>query len=364
MRQTWCLCTRRSSIASGRLVPDLTRDDFEIFDNGVRRDIAVFANEIQPITIVVMLDRSGSMEPHFERERAAAEQFVLTLLPADRARIGSFSNRIRIAPAEFTSDPAVLQRILRDDLLPPGPTPLWNATAEAMTALAPHGGRRVVLVFTDGEDSPWPGGANVTAAEVRARSQAEDVMVYGVRLSDACLPGEGDGQASASIDGLAVRRRGPAGWRSTPAGGILFPGGRGGGGMPPRMPPILVPPARMPFPVPPERRTEKGDKDTRACRNIAVDPALQQLAEQSGGGYFQLKSTDDLAATFVRVSQELHQQYMIAFPIAARDGQVHDLDVRVRGDGDEGAGAAQLRGAGRVTPGLRPGSPRTLRTCP
>ena len=57
------------------------------------------------------------------------------------------------------------------------------------------------------------------------------------------------------------------------------------------------------------------------------------LAEQSGGGYFQLRSTDDLAATFVRVSQELHQQYMIAFPIAARDGKVHDLDVRVRGEG-------------------------------
>src|SRR5258705_2097924 len=46
---------------SGRLIPDLTQDDFAIDDNGKRQDLTVFANEIQPITVVVLLDRSGSM---------------------------------------------------------------------------------------------------------------------------------------------------------------------------------------------------------------------------------------------------------------------------------------------------------------
>src|SRR5258705_8622538 len=73
--------------AGGRLVPDLTRDDFEVDDNRKRQAVTVFANEIQPITVVMMLDRSGSMRGQFERVEQAAEQFVNDLLPADKARI-------------------------------------------------------------------------------------------------------------------------------------------------------------------------------------------------------------------------------------------------------------------------------------
>ena len=98
-------------------------------------------------------------------------------------------------------------------------------------------------------------------------------------------------------------------------------------GMPPvRLPPIGTPP---PVLVPPERRT-KEEASPRPCKVATVSPELQQLAEASGGGYFQLKQTDDLASTFVRVVQELRQQYVMAFPIAVRDGKVHDLEVRVK----------------------------------
>jgi Ca-activated chloride channel family protein len=47
--------------AEGRLVPDLGRDDFEIHDNGKVQTIGIFANDIQPIMVVMMLDRSGSV---------------------------------------------------------------------------------------------------------------------------------------------------------------------------------------------------------------------------------------------------------------------------------------------------------------
>src|SRR5262245_44145325 len=67
--------------AERRLVPDLVKDDFEVFDNGKRQKITLFANDIQPISVVMMLDRSGSMLPNFNLVRAAAEQFVAHLLP-------------------------------------------------------------------------------------------------------------------------------------------------------------------------------------------------------------------------------------------------------------------------------------------
>src|SRR5215203_5193364 len=47
--------------AQNRLVPDLTQDDFQVFDNDKPQKLLVFQNENQPITVVVMLDTSGSM---------------------------------------------------------------------------------------------------------------------------------------------------------------------------------------------------------------------------------------------------------------------------------------------------------------
>ena len=113
--------------AAGRLVPDLDRDQFEVYDNGKLQKITTFANDIQPITVVMMLDRSVSMRQNFELVRKAAEAFVERLLPADKARIGSFSNRVQVDPREFTGDKNELHDILQTELQEEGPTPLWNA---------------------------------------------------------------------------------------------------------------------------------------------------------------------------------------------------------------------------------------------
>ena len=89
--------------ASGRLVPDLTMEDFEIFDNGKPQPIVYFENVVQPITAVVMLDTSGSMTASISLMKDAAEQFFLRLLPADRARVGAFNDKIEIS-AHFTNN--------------------------------------------------------------------------------------------------------------------------------------------------------------------------------------------------------------------------------------------------------------------
>jgi len=172
----------------GRLVPNLTRDDFEVLDNGRRQPLTVFASGQQPITIVVMLDRSGSVAEHFELVQRAAGEFVRQLGPGDKARLGSFSQEIRIDPEAFTSDRDTLLRVLSDRLQFAGSTPLWNATDAAMTALAGQEGRRVVLVFTDGRDAPEEDAPNVTFEQVQARAQAEEVMVYAIGLADRCAP--------------------------------------------------------------------------------------------------------------------------------------------------------------------------------
>jgi VWFA-related protein len=272
--------------ADGRLVPDLPRDAFSILDNGRRQDLTLFANDIQPITVVMLLDRSGSMKPNFLIVQEAAERFVDVMLPSDRARIGSFSNRIQVDPRDFTSDHEELHRILRNELQDEGPTPLWNAVNVGITALLHQNGRRVILVFTDGMDAPSPG-QNNSLKDVMRRAEEQDVMVYAIGFNPFDPPAAGGG------------------WYPR-GGGFGGPRGFGGG------------------------FNGGGGRPSGADH---PDEGLLKIAAATGGGYFELTSTNDLAATFARVADELHRQYALGFAPDRLDGKMHSLDVRVTGNG-------------------------------
>ena len=63
------------------------------------------------------------------------------------------------------------------------------------------------------------------------------------------------------------------------------------------------------------------------------DPGLARVAEETGGGYAEIRFGQDLAAAFARVADELHSQYLIGFAPPVRDGKVHDIAVRVARQG-------------------------------
>lgn len=282
--------------ADGRLVPDLTRDAFTITDNGKPQPLTLFAADMQPITVVMLLDRSSSMRRRFTLVEQAAEQFVAALLPADKARIGSFSNRIEVDPRDFTSDHEELLTILRTELQEEGPTPLWNAVNVGITALLHQQGRRVLLVFTDGRDSPmnFSNNNNNSLKDVMKRAEEEDVMVYAIGLSGD------EGSSRGSFGRGGSKRRGGMGGGGMGRGGSMGRGGFGGfGGY---------------------GRSRADDKP---------DDGLPKIAAVTGGGYFELTSTDDLASTFARVADELHRQYALGFTPAKLDGKMHKLEVRL-----------------------------------
>jgi Ca-activated chloride channel family protein len=165
----------------GRLVTNLTRDDFEVLDNNRPRPITVFDNTPQDITVAVMFDMSGSMARQHSRIRAAAQALVDALWAKDRARIGSFGEEVAISPL-LSSDKPTLRRIVNEELWPGGATPLWHATELAMRSLDPEPGRRVVLLFTDGEDSGilGPGGRK----RVGDHAERGGFMLYAVGLEE------------------------------------------------------------------------------------------------------------------------------------------------------------------------------------
>jgi Ca-activated chloride channel family protein len=167
----------------GRLVPNLERQHFEVYDDGKLQPLTVFKSDVQPVTVVVMLDTSGSMTFNLELLKVAAEQFVIRLLPDDRVKIGSFSDKILLSPT-FTGDRDEMVRILHEDIQFGNPTFLWDAIDRSMTALASEPGRRVVLIFTDGDDQT---SVATDFKSVLNRALNEDFMVYAVGLRSQIL---------------------------------------------------------------------------------------------------------------------------------------------------------------------------------
>jgi Ca-activated chloride channel family protein len=239
--------------AEKRLVSDLVQEDFEVLDNGKPVNINIFENKPVPITVVVMIDTSGSITAALGLVKDGAEQFLLRLLPDDKAQVGEFSDKIKFHPGNFIGDRDRLIYLLKHELDFGYPTRLYDAVDQSIERLLEVDGRKVVLVFTDGDDTA----SKVGVGKVMDKAREKDVMVYAVGLQVEYF----NGQQRV---------------RSSP------------------------------------------------------DRGLKRLAEDTGGGYFELKKTADLGETFTRVAQELHSQYVIGFSPEVLDGKVHKLEVRVK----------------------------------
>jgi Ca-activated chloride channel family protein len=237
-----------------RLVTDLTQEDFEILEDGKPQPIVVFSNEPQPISVVVMLDTSGSMTANIKLLKEAAEQFVLRLMPGDKAKVGAFNDRIEYS-AQFTNNRDSLIGEIRELGFGNG-TRLNDSLGISLDELNGLEGRRVVLVFTDGQDTS----SRTSFRTIVDRARLEEVMVYAIGLE------------SEYFDGTRMVRSRPEG-------------------------------------------------------------ALRRLAEETGGGYFELTRTSDLSRTFTRVAQELHSQYALGFEALRFDGRVHTLAIRLKRPG-------------------------------
>ncbi len=205
-----------------------------------------------------MLDTSGSMTLALGRVKEAAEQFLLRLLPEDKGKVGAFNDKIEVKPQSglpFTSNRDQLIRYLQD--LDFGyPTRLFDAVDYSINELKGVDGRKVVLVFTDGEDT----GSRMGSGDVTERSRTDEVMVYSVGLENEYM---------------------------------------------------------------------NGNQRVRT----SPDRGLRRLSDETGGGFFMLKKTDELGSTFTRIAQELHSQYVMGFSPETLDNKIHKLEVRLKKPG-------------------------------
>ena len=230
----------------GRLVTDLTRDDFEVLDGGFARDITVFRNDAVPFAIAILFDVSGSFLLNSYTMRQAVNELLARFQPGDRAAIGAFWGVTEISP-RFTANPKTLRGWVNATVASMGVmcvssmtyapglqfaprtfgSAIWNAIQCGIDAVSKDAEtpRRVVLVITDGMDNASMQGPQ----DVGRYADRFGVMVYAIGM-----PGE---------------------------------------------------------------------------RGFDEAP-LRMLAEDTGGGYYRLLDRDDLPRTFARIAEELRHQYV------------------------------------------------------
>jgi Ca-activated chloride channel homolog len=139
--------------AAGRPVPDLTRELFQVREDGVVQAVRRFERvKDLPLRAAVLLDRSTSMTARMPEVRAAADTFFHQVLtPADRATLLTFDLTPRVA-VPWTGDAAALLRGL-DGLSNEGQTALWDSVVYALQTLGGETGQRALLLLSDGEDN-------------------------------------------------------------------------------------------------------------------------------------------------------------------------------------------------------------------
>lgn len=163
---------------SGRLITDLTKDDFEVFEDGMPQTVTQFTAQRVPVSLGVLLDASDSMRGQAMVDaRGAFDHFVALLEMDDEAFVATF-NHLPALVSPWKAPPASLQHTL-DDVHPSGGTAIYDA----LVAFAPqfakrHNTRAALVVISDGADTA----SDRTLQQAREVMRRTDAFVYAIAV--------------------------------------------------------------------------------------------------------------------------------------------------------------------------------------
>ena len=275
----------------GRYVPNLTKSDFRLWEDGVEQQVAFFTSVDKPFSVVLVLDTSGSTRFKIEEIQDAAIAFVNQLRADDRVMIISFDDDISVL-TEFTGDRNRMRDAIRRTRTG-NSTRLYDAVDLVINQrLNQVDGRKAVVLFTDGVDTA---SRNATYVSNVRDAEELDALIYPVQYDTFRDVGGGGGGG---------------GWPSTSPIDILIGilGKRGGGGS----------------------HGSGGSGNNRSDYERA-NRYLRELAEKTGARQYQADNTNNLSYAFRNIAEELRRQYSIGYyPIRpAQAGQRRQVRVRV-----------------------------------
>ncbi|GAB4110109.1 MAG: hypothetical protein Kow001_10680 [Acidobacteriota bacterium] len=280
---------------TGRSVPDLTREQFELREDGVLQKIEKFASTEAPFSLVLLLDVSGSTKSFLDMVKEAAIDFTRRIQPDDRVAVVTFNSRTRLRQ-DFTNDREAVADAIRR-IRSGGGTAFYDALYQVVHDLLPGiEGRQAVVVFSDGVDNRLTGdysnGSQISFRELYRSIQEGEALIYTIFLD-----------SEAEFGRQAGHRRSPGGILGDIILGRGGPGGLGG----------------------------RGDPAYQEARE-----QLQMIADQTGGRLYMPASAGQLAGVFAEIARDLRVQYTIGYTSnnPKRDGRWRELQVRIQGRPD------------------------------
>lgn len=162
---------------------DITREDLAVFEDGVEQRIETFQEATSPVSMVLVLDSSGSMKRAAEQVMAAASAFVGALRPEDSMGMLTFADKVDVVHAITTNRANSYEALA--GYRAEGGTALYDALCDSMLMLKGLKGRRAVVILTDGRDEDNPGtgpGSLRVWNDVLRLLQDQDVTFFPVGL--------------------------------------------------------------------------------------------------------------------------------------------------------------------------------------
>ena len=282
----------------GRYIPNLQKEEFRVWEDGVEQEVAFFQSVDKPFSVVLMLDTSPSTQFRLEDIQDAAISFVNQLRNDDRVMVVSFNDDIKIL-SEFTTDRRKLERAIVRARTDDG-TRLYDAVDMVINQqLSRVQGRKAIVLFTDGVDTT---SRRASYDSNLMDAQELDALIYSVQYDTSDDMNAGNFPVGR-IDIWDQILGGIFGGGN--GGGRR--GGRGGGGYPSR------------------RGTARGDYEIG-------NQYLLELANSTGGREYHADSLQNMSYAFANVAEELRRQYSIGYypKRPAQPGERRQIRVRAR----------------------------------
>jgi len=281
----------------GRFIPNLRREDFSVFENGIEQSIAYFEPAEKPFTVALLLDTSASTHFHLWEIKEAAIAFAKQLRPQDRVLVVTFNDEVLLL-TEVTNDLNIVDAVIEQNANSGNATRLYDAVdlviKERLNKLK---GRKAIVLFTDGVDTA----SQLATYQTTLREAEElDALIYPIQYDTSDYARAMQGGSTVTV--VSTRSNWPFPGTSSSQTTYSVPTN---GGIPPP-------------------GTSKADYER-------ADQYLHKLADNTGGRLYQANDTAQLAQAFSRIAEELRRQYTLGYyPKASAVQSDERRQIRVR----------------------------------